>query len=503
MLRLRLFFYFSVFGGLILAGCTSQPTPTQEIPHPRTSTPTQTPTAKPSYLEAQLNPGTNLELFPKEQSVQVVFNQPMLPASSRIPLKTYPKLTGKYSWNPEHTVLTFEPSRTFQEGTTFTIGVEENLASASGQVFTTQPSWEIHIPYQPRVILPKRSSSGSGPYTGKHQVHPGSGSLQRRVGFEDRAPDPLSAHLERTGAHNPVRHSFYPGQKITLTLDKGAVAENGLPLDKVTWHYNTADVQATFEPSNAKNRKTTFRLGFNYTMDPGKVKFALKFDPPVDFTVAWDDQHKDALITTEPLNPGTSYTIRLEKIVSRAVEWTYQPPDLLESFERNPARIQKAPRKTPWIFNFNYAIDPKSFTQALRISPAVDYHVETSAGYSRFMIVPNQPLPSQTDYAIWFAEDLVDTGGSPLPALNPIRYTTPSPVSEFLPNDGSPLANIELFLDRDMDLQSTVAALTIQPPTDGTFEWEGAAHLVFHPNAGHLEEFTEYAISLAPTAKDA
>ncbi len=211
---------------------------------------------------------------------------------------------------------------------------------------------------------------------------------------------------------------------------------------------------------------------------------------------------RDALITTEPLNPGTSYTIRLEKIASRAVEWTYQPPDLLESFERNPARSQKAPRKAPWVFNFNYAIDPKSFTQALRISPAVDYHVEASAGSSRFMVIPNQPLPSQTDYAIWFAEDLVDTGGSPLPALNPIHYTTPSAVSEFLPNDGNPLADIELFFDRDMDLQSTVAALTIQPPTDGTFEWEGAAHLVFHPNAGHLEEFTEYAISLAPTARD-
>ncbi len=64
-----------------------------------------------------------------------------------------------------------------------------------------------------------------------------------------------------------------------MTLDEGVVAENGLALDKVTWHYKTADVQATFEPSDVKNRMTTFRLGFNYTMDPGKVKSALKFDP--------------------------------------------------------------------------------------------------------------------------------------------------------------------------------------------------------------------------------
>ena len=114
---------------------------------------------------------------------------------------------------------------------------------------------------------------------------------------------------------------------------------------------------------------------------------------------------------------------------------------------------------------------------------------------------PAGRLPTETTYTIAFTGTLRDQFGDtvPLPAAH--SFTTPPAILNAAPTGSSiqPTAAIRVTFDRLMDEAKTAAALSITPAISGTIRWNETT-LIFQPDAGMFDEYTEYTVAITSEA---
>lgn len=517
--------------GILIVGCSSIAVP-RPAPTPTNSpnlllpsllpTPTPLPAQLVAWVDESIDPGS----FGKEKSIVIHFNRPVDPKSAPDPLVFNPRLLGDFSWSEDRMTLTFTPTSKMKPNVRYTVTIAHTLTSATGDTFGHQTSWFFTRASSPRIVSRLPASSelplDSPSFSLVFSHHMDQANVEAALSVEPQIP--LLFAWEEETLKITLDTEFAPAQKFTFTLAETAVTAEGEALERKTWTYRVAPLTVQFRRETSASRLTPFAFKFSYPMDAASVEKVLSVNPAFDYESAWDAEKKTLTVTPlEPVKSGALITFAFDAGVqvdsgshgfSEPQSWTYNPPAPVASFEA--ARYKS--RRPELILRMNTALDPESVEAALRVEPTFAYDTSWSSNRTQLKIVPLEPLPSLTTFTIRFKGEVRDADGFPLGSLGVYRYTTPSPIvnepqigygqgpwsgNYFGPEPVKPGEDFLIVFDRPMDPEATLAALTITPPIPGEAVWIDDKTLQIVPSAGHLEEFTEYALTLLPTAVDA
>ncbi len=265
------------------------------------------------------------------------------------------------------------------------------------------------------------------------------------------------------------------------------------------------------DPSEGRlaERRPAIRLTFDRPMDLTSVAAALHVEPSLSFRLR---QQGEVLIAEprQPLEPGVLYRFTLEATATdqqgvpleRSYRWSYWVQPLQADLDW---RGKRGELSAPLILRFNYSMDPTCVEQALTIEPAIEGEMAWDAEYTQVVITPTVPLLEDADYTLRFTDPLCSAEGDEFPPLEPLTFSTPSPILAVSPRAGDqvhPASIIEVTFDRPMDPARTEAAFQIRPAVAGRFEWQETT-LRFLPEEGYLEGETEYTVTITTEAADA
>jgi hypothetical protein len=182
---------------------------------------------------------------------------------------------------------------------------------------------------------------------------------------------------------------------------------------------------------------------------------------------------------------------------------------------RPPAVNVKQPDNQPLSLTFNTVLNHAFALAALTINPPVagEWTAETAADQTTLTLQPAAALPAETSYTISFGSGLLADDGTLLPPPNPVTARTPNLIRSVSPGPTDnmawgwyygedPITDVTIAFTRAMDRASVERAFQISPPVDGDFLWQEDT-LIFQPARGHLQGFTPYTVTLAPTLRDA
>ncbi|MBN2006555.1 MAG: Ig-like domain-containing protein [Anaerolineae bacterium] len=312
---------------------------------------------------------------------------------------------------------------------------------------------------------------------------------------------------------------FTPGRDYEITLSRKLKTADGghlpsqpawkvqiAPAPEVSGYYLSDDeARSILDFSNVRARKIVARIVFDRPMDTGSVADALRLDPPLRYSLSWED---NVLVVenTDLLSPDTSYALLLGPAamdatgtpLKREYRWTLKTTPVVKALaapdEKNPQR--------PVTVYFNYALDPSSVEKSLHFTPPVSGTFEWDKTNEAVTFNPDEPLPMYTDFEIAFEGGFLDAHDgrfSPPPAL---RFTTLPPVLATSPtgSDVFPATSVQVTFDRLMDKTTTEAAFTISPTVTGTLTWDENI-LIFTPDAGYLGENTHYVVRIGAGAR--
>jgi len=169
---------------------------------------------------------------------------------------------------------------------------------------------------------------------------------------------------------------------------------------------------------------------------------------------------------------------------------------------------------------FKESMDKESVTQGFSISPAIQgnfYWRDKPGSYGTVLeFSPVDNLLPGTVYAIELATTVQDTAGNRLTRPFSFTFTTAGVgVETFYPQDGEidvgTGSSIRIYFTTVMHHQSVEQALSIDPPTSGSFEWtssrsgkesRGSADRVWFKPDNYLKINTLYTVALGTTAQD-
>jgi hypothetical protein len=300
-----------------------------------------------------------------------------------------------------------------------------------------------------------------------------------------------------------------PGTTYVLGLDQALSTAGGQRLEELRqWELTTMSgphiTRRTPSSGTLANREPTIEVSFDRPMDQTSVAEAFSIDPAVPLVLAWDGETLQVRLE-EPLNPGTTYTLRINPeatsaegvSLGQASQWSYRVPTLIRSIgapeQPGDARVI--------VVNFNYEPDRGSVGDALSFEPPIVGDLTWNEAGNVATFTPAAPLAPDTPYTLSFSNPLLDSLGRELPAPDPLTFTTPPPILDYQPQgrETHPATAIEILFDRPMEPERTGAALEISPPVTGTLEWR-ENRMIFRPADGYLSEFSHYTVTLTTEA---
>ncbi len=316
------------------------------------------------------------------------------------------------------------------------------------------------------------------------------------------------------------REGFAPGEPRTLALDPALTSRDGERFETPpTWKIEVAAAPEIerYEVWNGKEYVRTdatrvstlrpkMRLIFSQPMDQAEVEAALRTEPRVSMETSWEGQ--TLLIDVErPLDPETPYRFVLDSAAANQqgiplpgdYEWTITPwPVILRLTTPSEYRLD-----APINIAFNYAMDPESVEDTLRLEPSVPVTQTWDDDHTLLTLTPQETLPPDTEFTLSFARGLRIAEGDRVSIAEPRHFTTPPPIRRTVPTGPThPQTTLQVTFDRPMDHATTEAALHITPPISGTFAWDETT-LIFQPDIGHFAENTAYTVTLSTEAKSA
>ncbi|MCA9931724.1 MAG: Ig-like domain-containing protein, partial [Anaerolineales bacterium] len=306
--------------------------------------------------------------------------------------------------------------------------------------------------------------------------------------------------------------AFDNGRSYTVSVNAGLESRTGEKITPIQrWRLQMRTVPTVIRriPNNTQFSQytPTVKLRFNRQMDRASTQNAVTVNPPLAFETAWAGD--DLQITlTEPMQFGKVYEFTLAETavdtngenLSVPYNWHIHLRDTMNGASWPTIGIPER----PLTLNFNYPIDTTRLTTIATLDPAIDGEWRWNETHKQATFQPNGRFPTETKYTVTPAESLFDQAGNALPQPEPFTFTTPAAVLSATPGVTSahPASPIVIQFDRPMNQAATETAVTIDPPTTGTFSWEENA-LHFVPENGYFQKNTQYTVTIAPTATGA
>ena len=304
---------------------------------------------------------------------------------------------------------------------------------------------------------------------------------------------------------------FTPGQSITFFLDPDLRSQSGERFPETQyWPVSITPGPQVISrlPSevNLRDLHPTIEVTFNQAMDQASVASALSVQPEIAYTLAWD-QNTLQIILSQALSTGTRYSFTIAASAHNPqgsplfedYSWEYWVPPL-EVYVIAPSRLYANPR-----LGFSHAIDPVATGTPFLITPPLEGEWKWTAN-TQALFTNSGALDRGTIYTITITGDLYDLDGNILEPTSTaaLTFNAGAPITSVSPIDGGSYANpsstIRVYFSIPVDHASAEAALQIEPPVIGAFNWQSNT-MVFDPDPD-LEEYTDYTVTLSNTVTD-
>ncbi|UCC52686.1 MAG: Ig-like domain-containing protein, partial [Anaerolineaceae bacterium] len=265
-------------------------------------------------------------------------------------------------------------------------------------------------------------------------------------------------------------------------------------------------------------------LRFDQPMDPDSVEAAWDIDPAVDGGFQWPQPDTLVFSPSEELKRNQQYRVLVDEsalssngiALQEEVQLNLQtigdlqvsqviPPDNTRDVQAGGAITVVFTRPVVPLVSSD---EQANLPQPLTIEPAVDGQgswVSTSI----YRFVPGEEgFAGATAYRVTIDEGLTDVTGAILPADFTSQFTTESPdVIMIQPPNGAtlvpPTRPISITFNMSMDPASTEAAVSLQPASPVSYEWQdNNRHLILTPQ-DMLELETDYDLVVSQSARSA
>lgn len=317
-------------------------------------------------------------------------------------------------------------------------------------------------------------------------------------------------------AWNDDRTSFtftptngFRGSVSSLTLHGGLQSADGKTFARPQrWrlhHLAAPIVRHTPAETHITDRQPVIDVRFDTPMVRQSVEEALSVLPAIPFTINWLADDHLTLTLPQPLEFAPIYEFRLAKTavsttnitLARDAVWRYQMAEAVDK-----AEITRFPGKGHQLdIQFHYPMNHRQVESALRLSPEIAGSWAWNHNKTAVSFLPDGGTFGPGSYTVAFPDGVEQADGTPMPPPTTRTLKIPTAVFTITPTGfgANPFSNIVITFDRPIDQPSLEAALSIQPPIDGTLLWDGAT-LTVSPSDGLLDSYTEYTVTIGTEA---
>lgn len=254
---------------------------------------------------------------------------------------------------------------------------------------------------------------------------------------------------------------------------------------------------------------TPLVLRFNQPMNRD-LDSPLSFSPRVDGRASWDETGTTLTFVPEDGFPASrSYRITLNPSLhsqngvafSTPQEWHMRTQSRPQVSRRIPSSYTIADRQPTIRLTFSRPMDRRSVGAAFRIEPALVY--ETAWEGEVLIIRLEEPLAFDTGYQFSVAKTAVDESGIRMARDYQWNYQLRGTLARMEgPTIDNPQAPIALHFNYPVDPATFDAALRIDPPLGGSWDWGRGDTVATLVPDGRLPASAEYTISFAGPLRD-
>jgi uncharacterized protein YfaS (alpha-2-macroglobulin family) len=391
--------------------------------------------AFPPNAQAQYVGTFDLANFPPTAAFTLRFKKPIDPASSVIPLMSFPYADGKSSWSSDGTMLVFQPSSALQVGATYTFFLDPGLRTAGeGESLDQALQWIVQVDKGPTIV----------------SITPSPNLLAERkletitIAFDrDMEPAPTEKALsvqpslpftkEWADARTLKIHPLEPLQadnRYDFLLagagaDAAATGKDGVAMrDDSVWSYWLDPLKATVTTKTPN----TVEVEFNYPLDPKATGTPFAVTPALAGDWTWVDNRTARFHTTDSIPLGRRFSIAFTGPLMDAFG-PVQPAAAGYSFSAlPPVKIDfDSDANGGWIpidyaafrVLFSVPVDHLSAEAAFKLSPAIGgYFVwggdPTGSGNETLEYRPDRLLDRGTVYTLTVSTAVLGADGRPI-----------------------------------------------------------------------------------------
>jgi hypothetical protein len=232
-----------------------------------------------------------------------------------------------------------------------------------------------------------------------------------------------------------IRGNFQLGTSYTLTMDSTAQTLAGELMEfSYQSHFQTEYFKIVeFDTYYPVMEAREIYILFNSLVYGNDLLENLNVEPAIEMNAVRYVNQRMYIVPVICWIPDTTFTITVKSSL-QDVDGNYLQEEGTFSFTSEPLRVEDiapynnqyfVPTNQPIYIRMNYVIDESSIEQALSISPAAGYEINTEvySGESRIIVYPDSLQP-QTTYTVTLSTSLRDFYGGHLKEPFALRFVT-------------------------------------------------------------------------------
>jgi alpha-2-macroglobulin len=385
----------------------------------------------------------DLAKFPPHAPFTLQFKKPIDPASSAIPLMSFPYAEGKSSWSSDSTVLTFQPDGALQSGATYTFFLDPGMRMAGeGESLDQALQWTVQVDKGPTIasITPSPSVLANRKLdriTLTFDRDMDRGSTGKALSVQPSLPFTMEWTDDRTLKIRPLEplqaDNRYDFMLSGSGSDVAASAKDGTVMaDDYVWSYWLDPLKAAVTTKNNKS----VEVEFNYPLDQKATGTPFGITPALAGEWTWADERTARFQATDPIPSGRRFSIAFTgplmdafgPIQPEAAGYSFSAPPPVRILTDPDGNEGSIPVDFPaFRVFFDVAVDHRSAEAAFSLSPAVSgYFVwggdPAANGSETLEYHPDRLLDEGTIYTLTISAAVLGSKGQPI-LVDPVSAT--------------------------------------------------------------------------------
>ena len=303
------------------------------------------------------------------------------------------------------------------------------------------------------------------------------------------------------------------GTYTFMVKAKDSMGQESMTTWKFTVDTSPPSVVSTNPSDNSKGKDpfSPVTITFSFSMNRTSVSHEISINPPIDYTLVWNNDRVLAIYPKDHWKYETTYTITISGNVERdsgqemgsAYTFSFEvasadttPPDVLSTYPEDWGTLRNKDNIT---IRFSEPMETRFFRRAIVVEPWFSYNLKWMENNTLLVIVPKFLPPG--DYTVEITTYAADRAGNHLKDNLTIHFEVMTPkVVSTSPRNGEqevPVStNVSISFSEDMDKESVEN--NIYADFHFTYHWDGNT-IILKPS-DNLEYGKEYMVKIERNA---